>query len=88
MCGEFAGRFIALESLRAGEDELQVLISSRKLYFVGRSYDVVLLVPFDELLHCQCISRGKSVILSVEFSLIIAGSKSSTILPVSLLPRY
>jgi len=51
-------RFIALELLRAGDDELQVLISSQKLYFIGRNYDVMLLVPFDELLHCQCISRG------------------------------
>jgi len=54
----FADRFIALESLRAGDDELQVLISSQKLYFVGHGYDVVLPVPFDELLHCQYIGRG------------------------------
>lgn len=55
---ELMCRFIALELLRAGDDELQVLISSQKLYFIGRNYDVMLLVPFDELLHCQCISRG------------------------------
>jgi len=53
-----AGRFIRLESLRSGDDELQVLISSEKLYFVGRCYEVVLLVPFEELLHCQYIRRG------------------------------
>jgi len=53
-----AGRFIGLESLRSGDDELQVLISSEKLYFVGRCYEVVLLVPFEELLHCQYIRRG------------------------------
>jgi len=65
-----AGRFIALESLRAGDDELQVLISSQKLYFVGRNYDVVLLVPFDELLHCQYISRGRLLILFPKFSVV------------------
>jgi len=68
-----AGRFIALESLRAGDDELQVLISSQKLYFVGRGFDVVLLVPFDELLHCQCISRGKSGFSAVS-KFIVCGS--------------
>ena len=78
-CGEFAGRFIALELLHAGDDELHVLISSQKLYFVGRSYDVVLLVPFDELLHCQCIGRGQSLILSSVFSLIIVRSKTTII---------
>ena len=56
-------RFVAVEQLRFGrEDSLRVLISSEKVYFLGRSDperdNIVLEVPYGELYHCRSTHHG------------------------------
>ena len=56
-------RFVAVEQLRFGrEDSLRVLISSEKVYFLGRSDperdNIVLEVPYGELYHCRSTPQG------------------------------
>lgn len=57
---DFSEKLLTVELLRRDHnDELRVLISTRRLYFVSRSFDnVVLKVSLAELLGCQCISRN------------------------------
>ncbi len=61
----FSLRFIAIEQLRLHrEDSLRVLISSEKVYFLGRSDpdrdNIVLEVPYGDLYHCRSIHNGRS----------------------------